>query len=305
MARVTWDGGAGSWDDPFQWTPERVPTPGDTADLPSGIVHINGVDASNITIIDDWIPPTIDQDATLDVSDSIIGNVIIAGGNPVTPHGVGTSTFNIGGGVLFDGTISASGIEGGVLDINLGPGAILVNQGDLALDNEDVGSIIIAMSSGAVVVNEGEIHGGNGLQGVYIGGSFSDALVNDGTISTGSIATIGAAVLGTGEFVGGSGSAEFMGYVGSGQNYVFEPLSTSTLKLDQPGEFFGTIVNFAEGETIELAGVSATASSYQNGSLTVLDGAAPVAMLRLNGTYADGDFGIAANGHGGTDVTRL
>lgn len=181
------------------------------------------------------------------------------------------------------------------------------------------------MAPDGLLVNEGGIHVGSvGLGSLTISSRAADALVNDGTIAAGGTMVIGPSVIGNGTFeigppsLGADSSAEFRNFVGGGETFAFATQSAAfaaqsaadissasheVLTLDHARAFLGTIANFAQGDTIDLPGVTATASRYQLGTLTLYDGHAPVAALHFSGTHALGDF-VVSGGGGTTVVTH-
>jgi hypothetical protein len=313
MTIETWNGGTGNWNDATQWTPQQVPRPGDTARLLGGTVQIIGVDASNIPILDGWSLPALDQDATLDITNSIIGNVSLEGGNPVTPHGAAHAVFNLQGLVVFRGTMGIDNAgEGATLNVTMASDSALVNQGQWQLDQEGQATVNIAMAPGDLIINQGGIYAGSGMGSLTISGDASDWLVNDGTIAAGSEMVIGPTVVGNGTFevapqgayLGTNVGAEFKGFVAAGETFAFGPqLSIEDLTLDHAREFLGTIANFAQGDTIEMPGVTATASQYQDGTLTLYNAHAPVAALHFAGSYDTSDFAFSTS-NGATIITH-
>ena len=129
---------------------------------------------------------------------------------------------------------------------------------------------------------------------------------------------IGPSVVGNGTlelapvgFSYGNATAEFKGLVGAGETFAFAPqtsLSTSfpatdELTVDQAREFLGKIANFAQSDTIDLPGVTATGSQFRNGTLTLYNGHAPVAALHFAGSYAASDFAVSPS-NGATIITH-
>jgi hypothetical protein len=57
-----------------------------------------------------------------------------------------------------------------------------------------------------------------------------------------------------------------------------------------PREFFGTIANFTNIDTIDLKGVTVTSDTFSDGVLTLKDGHQTVANLRFAGNYSTSDF---------------
>jgi hypothetical protein len=88
-------------------------------------------------------------------------------------------------------------------------------------------------------------------------------------------------------------------------------ISSGTLLLDDSQHFSGTVAGLADPtQVMDLADINFAAlhplqysSSTGSGTLTVTDGV-HTAQLALLGTYAVGNFKTAADGHGGTLITR-
>jgi hypothetical protein len=78
-----------------------------------------------------------------------------------------------------------------------------------------------------------------------------------------------------------------------------------TLKLDSPVSFTGTISSFVAGDTIDLAGISATGATLSDGNiLTIEEGAGSSVALNLDPAqdFSDESFLIGSDGIGGTAV---
>ncbi len=324
---MEWNGGTGNWNDPTLWTPKQVPRPGDFASLGGGTVYITNVNASDIPIIDGWNleafqqgdQSALDQDTTLDITNSVIGDVRLEGGNPVTPHGAANAVWNLQGIVTFRGDMGIDNAgEGAWLQVTVAPGSIVLNQGQWALNHEGPVTASIAMGPGSIIDNEGGIYIGIGFGRLTISGDVSDQIVNNGTIAAAGQMVIGPSVVGKGAFemgadgfLGQPAEAEFQGRVGPEQTFAFDPQPTQGLQsslgqmliLDQAREFLGKIANFAPLDTIDLPGVTATGSQFRNGTLTLYNGHAPVAALHFTGSYAAGDFAVSST-NGATTVTH-
>jgi hypothetical protein len=312
MATETWNSGIGNWNDPSRWSPARVPQAGDTANLEGGTVAIGGVDAAAIKINDDWNRSAVaqgdfaalDQDATLDISDSVLGDISLIGGNPVTIHGTARAVFNIHGVAVFQGTMApVNGGEGAELNIALATGSVLINQG---LWDFGAGQLTtIDMSPGSLILNQGTMVFGPGTLTIA-GDQHSDLLVNLGTIALEGNAVIEPSVIGHGTvemggsfLIGQTNDIAFKGYVGAGETLQFMPPLAGTaserLVIDQPREFLATIAGFGAGDAVVLQGVTASSEQFRNGVLTLYDGHHPAAALHFAGSYTAGDFAVASS----------
>jgi hypothetical protein len=314
MTTETWNGGSGNWNDPTKWTPQSVPQASDTAVLLGGTVDVSNVDASNILIWDSWNlaafqqgdVSALDQDATLDISNSVIGDVDLVGGNPVTPHGTAFAHFNINGGVIFRGTFGVvDGGEGDNLAINMSPGSALVNQGQWYRYGEGIENTTIDMSPGSALVNQATI---NGTDLTIAGNGPGEAIVNNGTIAISNDLVLGPLVAGTGtiELTGPAfflyptaANAEFQGFVAPQQTFAFEKQPEGSylqnLTIDVAREFLGTIAGFGQGDDVVLKSLTATSEQYKNGVLTLYNGKASVAALHFSGSHSQTDFTLASS----------
>src|SRR5439155_32310 len=139
-----------------------------------------------------------------------------------------------------------------------------------------------------------------------------DTLVNQGRINliSGDRVTFGAVVStaspGTINLRSG-GLVHFQGAVAANQTVLFNP-SGGTAVIDQPGQFAGTIGNFATFDFIDLA----TAAFSSAGTVNLAAG--NVLKVSENGTtyslqldpaqsFAGATFHLANDGAGGTDIT--
>src|ERR1019366_1675826 len=73
------------------------------------------------------------------------------------------------------------------------------------------------------------------------------------------------------------------------------------LALGNPTVTGGTISGFGAGDTISLAGISVTGSSYANGVLTLTEASGAV-TLNVTGNFAIADLGVT-NGAGGAQIS--
>ena len=130
------------------------------------------------------------------------------------------------------------------------------------------------------------------------------AVVNNGTIAAGGgLFDLSGAVSGNGQTtIGNSATVEF-GQASAATQHVNFANATGTLKIDQPSLFKSQIAGFQMGDTIDFAGLSATAALYLNGNLTLFDGTTPVEQLTASTPYSRSLFRVASDGSGGTDVT--
>lgn len=241
---------------------------------------------------------------------------------------VQTGTASIGATLDLDGghvleNLGSLVWNGGTIALGSGDSTTATQTG--TLDNaaggvftiEADGSVNSASSTGTgSIINAGTLlkAGGSGDTTVYA------PLVNSGTVevSSGTL-TLEKAVSGSGTFqLAGLASLDFAAVVGTGSTLQFlqpggtlevqAPKAFGTSRLGPP-TFGATILGFAAGDTIDsasvLPGVNTSLSYTQvgnSGTLAVTDGLHS-ALFNLQGIYAASNFHLAADGHGGTNIT--
>ena len=124
------------------------------------------------------------------------------------------------------------------------------------------------------------------------------AVVNNGTIvvNAGLLDLVGA-VSGNGTTVINNGAGvEFGQASATSQKVNFASGSTATLKLVQPSAFQSAITDFQTTDTIDLAGLTATAALYSGGDLTLFNGTTPVEQLSISTPYSRNLFTLPPTG---------
>ena len=283
MTDKNWFGGTGSFTNASDWSPSGVPVAGDTITLGTGVLEVS--DRSLF-----GIPVTMGSyyGATLALTDAILGNVGLTTVPTPTGQITGHHTFDVSDYTVFAGTISTN-LSGGqefsdATTINIGTNGVLLNIGNIELTPQEGETLTVNGAHGALLVNDGliEAESGPGAD-VKIGAN----VAGFGTIELG----VGAPMM----FSSQSGTAEFGGSVGAAQTFKFSGASGATasdllLKIDIASAFAGTIANFTNTDTIQLAGTTVTSDSFSNGVLTLNDGSRPVAHLHFAGSYTTSDF---------------
>ena len=81
--------------------------------------------------------------------------------------------------------------------------------------------------------------------------------------------------------------------------------STSAFALINSGSYHGTVLNFLQGDTLDLAGITATSATLgANNVLTVHENRGSITLeLAPTQNYAGETFLVTPDGHGGTDIT--
>jgi hypothetical protein len=177
----------------------------------------------------------------------------------------------------------------------------------------------VYFTAGGSVINEKSalISGYNGIYGtggavtvldaVRFAAGFNDLLVVDpgavfvGTVTGGN--AIGATAVSALELASAASIGTLSGigtqYVDFGA-IIFDPGADWLISGDTSG-LAGTIVGFVQGDTIEIAGITATGSSYAGGVLTLTE-ASGAATLNFAGSFTSAAFQVTKVS-GGVDVT--
>lgn len=271
MAAKNWNAPAGLFSDAQSWSPTQAPVPGDNLYIQSGIAVLAGGSfgsagaATTLGLAGD----TTTSQPILVLWNATLTNVQInnapppyAGPDPQPPAEYSAGKHGmvvVGGTVTNDGGVIEAGrnsrVPGSSLDVVIGPGATLVNNGSM-----------LAYPGSPLTITG---YGGGALQ-------------NNGTISSvGGKVTIAAHLTGTGDVfdnnagVGLSSSVEVNAAVDAGQTFH---LSRSVLQVDQPLSFMGQIAADPDplGERINLEGLSAASWDTKGSALELFDAAGSV-----------------------------
>ncbi len=231
------------------------------------------------------------------------------------------------GSTVFDniGRIAVSG--GGVLVLG---DAAFTNAGTLSIGHAAVVQVslydffaspvsgpTVFTNAGTIVLAGGVLHemtaGGlfppvafANAKGSQIGGAgaFLAPVTNSGTIAAeGGTLSIGGTILGTGTLLIGAGATlnPEMG-VASGQLAAFAS-STGTLRLNQPGQFAGTLSGYVAGDVIDLPGRAVSGVAISNGTLAVNT---PGQLFRFASTVKlAGALEAGRDGHGGATIAII
>ena len=109
----------------------------------------------------------------------------------------------------------------------------------------------------------------------------------------GSVAVVAGGVL----TVSGSVSSRTMTFLNGTR-------SKETFAFGAPTEVTATLQRFGQvGNTVDLLGLVANASSFSAGVLTVSSAGGATAKLNFAGSYTTGNFLLGSDGHGGTNIT--
>jgi collagen type I/II/III/V/XI/XXIV/XXVII alpha len=243
---------------------------------------------SGAVIVDDTL--TLGPSLVLDVTN--FSQFTMFGGSPVAGTIINDGTFDVIGQTIFSG-------DSGVL-------AVIENQG---FDNHGTvetsgtggrnGDAVMIINAATFVNEAGALLDASAGR-ILINGT--TALTNNGTIAAnGGSIDIGTLLQGTGQLVATNGGGiEFAGAVAATETISVS--GTTTLTLDQPALFMGTIEGFAPGATIDL-GVTATPVSYSAGDLKLLVSGGQTLDLHIAGPFSLANF--VAVTQGGTTAIQV
>ncbi len=264
----------------------------------------------------------------IDPGSTIIGSVDgFSAGDSIDFVSLTASGETLSGGIL---TLTNGGVTVATLALggNLNSGEIVLTSDGSSGTNVTLGSQVItgsyaagitltaidtSIASAARITNSGN--------GVY--GSSAQAWTLDNAGSVVSTSSYGTGVLlrssalisnaaggliegATGVRLG-AGTLMNAGTIGSsmagGDAVQFAATTNNVnLVLDAGSTLIGAVAGFEIGDTIDFAGLTATGETFANAVLTLTNGANEVATLALSGTFTSGEFGLAADRAGGTQV---
>jgi FG-GAP-like repeat len=258
------------------------------------------------------------------------GNAVIVGAFDLTGTLSDTATvtlFGSSGSADLGGTLSGGGgtvalASGEIFSIasslTLNGGKTLDNFGTLLVSAASIGS---DTNAGDTIKNEANaaMHFDGGSTAVKVA-SFDNAgivvlsggtsvtlnapVTNTGTIDVApdAILALQQAVSGFGTLEIDSGSVLRLSAGASAGTVVTFTGSGGALYLGAPASFAAAISGFAQGDTIDLAGIAATTATYSGGYLTVADNGTQVASLALEGDFSSSEFTVSPDGAGGSDI---
>jgi hypothetical protein len=285
----TWVAATGDWYNAGNWTTagtgsaNSYPLFGDTAIISSGTAVISASDVATFGTLNNGNIQLSGNGAGLQVTDDTLGADL-----RIASAGSQTATT-----LVFDGTTTSSA-------------KILVTGN--------------GSTAGFIVGNSGTTAGNfiNTQFGTILAGTEAMLDFNGGRLTNqGQIIINGMATIEAGTMIDGAGVIELnsnssvltvAGSVAAGQQVAFNDFNS--LIVSAGAQFNGTIEDFAQGNTIDLAGIIANYSSYDaaNDVLTLREGGpggSIVASLNVAGSYGADDFSVDSDGNGGTDITTF
>jgi hypothetical protein len=250
--------------------------------------------------------PSAAAPATFDNSGAISAADGKGDGAAVWVHGPGV-VINRAGGVI-EGSTNGT-VVGGPLNglLNGGFGVVAYYQTTL-INYGSIGGARYAFDAAGTsptVGNRIEMAPGASFGGVVLG-AHSAAQANLSTLellsgaSVGTVTGFGTQYKNFGNIAIDNGAQwNLGGTVSAATNISFA--GTGALTLTNPASILGTINGVAAGDTLSLAGIIVTGSSFSNGVLTLTEASGSI-NLNIPGTFIAPDFAVT-NGAGGATIS--
>ncbi len=264
------------------WYPAGPPQAGDIASISMASAIVTGSLPNNLTL-----------DVTTRVFAGRYGNLLLQ--DATVPAGTRIDSYT-----FFDtyvGSFPASLSFAGSID----------NKGTLIFGG---GTQTVTLPSGTALLNEGIVDV-DGAAPLFSAGGTATSFTNNGLIrvvnpdnQAGQLAQFRLAIGGTGTInVSVNASLELGTSVGSGQSLAFigGVGAGTTVRIDMPSLFAGTISGFVTGDTVLLSNTTGTSAIYvpngtASGTLQISNAGALVASLALSGQYTTGEFTLTQSG---------
>jgi hypothetical protein len=224
--------------------------------------------------------------------------------------GAGT-TLTIGGLLSVQDSLDGAGsaiVSARAILENIGGGFLQLAGLQLA-GGTLAGSAVSTILIGTAGIGGGQASAGsitiNGAANIEGFGQVTGAAVTDdgSIIARGGTLTLASAVSGTGLARIDAGATLRL-FASMAANIVFGANGGETLFAAHGVAITGTIFGFAPGDIIDLR-VPATSLEYAGGVLALLDQGHAVDRLTLSGRYAQANFTLTPDGHGGADIGLL
>jgi hypothetical protein len=336
MANVKWVGGAsGSFDNNLNWSPPQVPSGSSDLLIASAttVSTANDETINSLTMNNSQAKLNIGAttgftingvpDATNPTgSSSNAGTINLAGNGDLFLNG----SFNNSGrlvsqansDVWVTGTLNNTGSVSQSGDLHLTAGTAITGAG-ASYSVQGAVDIINGGGASSFTNNGSFVRTGTGSSDVSVafinhanlslgsgGMHFLSSLTNTGTMTAaGALLQIQNGITGTGALDVGSGGTVLL-TTGKDAGQTLDFLAGSgALDLATPAAFAGTIEGFKHGNLIDLMGKSETSFKFASGTLTVKNGATPVASLHFAGSYTTGSFHLSSDGHNGTLISHV
>lgn len=268
------------------------------------------------TLNPDGTTLTLSGPATLSGTLSGTGTLNVATSAVVSGFAIqGGATALDAGDMIVEGALSVGGVSStGLLGILAGATLDLTDEVPIdvfaggALSNQGVlikGTGLGAASLVGGLANQGEVLAVTGT--LSIGGGVSNAgtlTAAGGTLVLGGSLAAPSGMTGL-VLIGNKGGVLTEGAVAGSQTLTFSG-GPGSLVIGAPGQFFGTVTGFANGDVIDFPGITYSAGetlTYGSGTLTLTSAGTAEAAVILSGSFSPGALELAADGGGGSEVT--
>jgi hypothetical protein len=211
---------------------------------------------------------------------------VVSGGNTIGSSVVSTLEFRSGSQVGSLSGIGSHYIEFGHIAFDSGASWQLTGSNTLAAGGTLTNSGTLTLLSNAILADAG-------------------VLENDGVIAIDPSLLQVTNLTGNGALtLGASSTLDSQGTIAAGETITFASTAAPLLQLEAPGSMAGSVVGFAQGDTIDLAGVDPATVQYDGGILS----------FSVGGSAASFSLGLASkasllppssDGKGGTQITAL
>jgi serralysin len=282
VAITSWNGAAGNYTDPTQWSAGAVPSSGDTAIINSGTVNASNVTFTNLAL-------------DLNANGSAAGALTL-NGDTIDPASALTVNDQNAFGVMpfpvlnFQGTTTNNGVVtflGTVTSLQFASGAALVNNGLLNLVDASPTFIPASGAPLPTIQNNGTIQVSDADK------AFQAAIVDGDITGSGTIS------------IGAGGKLDLSGAVGAGQNLLFSGGARASylVQLDSVGAFSATVSGFDADDTLVITNIPFTGYNYvpasaSSGTLILLNGSTALGSVKFAGPYSNALFSFVYNQFG-------
>jgi hypothetical protein len=245
------------------------------------------------------------------ISGGIGGNGVADGGNGGYGVDVASGSLTNQGTIIGGAGGLGSSLDGsGGAGVNVaGSGAAVTNQGTIIGGGGGVG---VLLQAGGTLIDSGfiggGIHGGSTADAVSLSNGASRLILDPGASFDGAIVANPAFndVL---ELASGGSAGTLSGFGSAIVNFTslaFDPDAQWTVAGNDSSSGLGTLAigGFADGDTIDLTGFVAASGTFASNVLVLSNDVGAHETLHIQGdTFTSGNFHLASDGNGGTDIT--